>query len=204
MKRAHTPPSTPRPSALPGGEPSIDVVAGDPPVPITVWRTPAGDDQATIPTRLAQRLVAAYSRPGEAVIDLTDDRALTDPALRGGRRCHPGWFTDASALIIGPSTPPEPADTGRTGGATATAAGTVRHRAAEDLDPLEVAAWFGDDLTDDDLPPHDDTPPQPGAGTVRAATSLVACWPLHTGRQAVARAGAARRRRWRLGSRRSR
>lgn len=43
----------------------IDLIAGDPPVPITVWRTARTDaDQPTsLPTRLAYRLVAAYSRP---------------------------------------------------------------------------------------------------------------------------------------------
>ena len=42
----------------------IDQIAGDPPVPITVWRTahsPA-DAGRSISTRLAYRLVAAYTR----------------------------------------------------------------------------------------------------------------------------------------------
>src|SRR5439155_501747 len=71
-----------------------------------VWRTPDGGGQASVPSRLAERLVSAYSRPGEVVIDATDDHALSDPAAHGGRRHHPAWFTDASALIIGPLTPP--------------------------------------------------------------------------------------------------
>ena len=90
-----------------GNEPT-DLVAGDPPVPITVWRTPAGVGQASISPRLADRLVAAYSQPGEVVIDLTEDHALAGAAAQGGRRHHPGWFTDASALVIGPPTPPDP------------------------------------------------------------------------------------------------
>jgi hypothetical protein len=100
--------------ASPGAEslPTIDLVAGDPPVPITVWRTARrGDDQATaLPARLAYRLIAAYSRPGEAVVDLTDGHALTAACLAGGRRHHRGWFTDASSLIIGPDTPAPTAD----------------------------------------------------------------------------------------------
>jgi hypothetical protein len=156
------------------------MVAGDPPVPITVWRTPAGDDEPTIPARLAQRVVAAYSRPGEAVIDLTSDHALTDATLRGGRHHHPGWFTDVGALIIGPATPlnasPDAAaadsdHAGRRPGRSS--------RRVTDLEPAEIAAWFGDDLTED-LPPHDKVPVERAADTVRATTSLVvACWPPH-------------------------
>jgi hypothetical protein len=149
-------------------------VAGDPPVPITVWRTPAGDDQATIPARLAQRVIAAYSRPGEVVVDLTDDHALTSATLRATRRHHPGWFTDAAALIIGTPTPPGAAEPDR-----ATPPRVITGRRRRVADPLEVAAWFGDDLAED-LPPHDGTTPHPGAGTVQGATSLVvAGWPLH-------------------------
>jgi hypothetical protein len=180
MKRAHTPPTTApgttppaQPGTRPDAEHSTDLVAGNPPVPITVWRTPTGNDQASIPTRLAQRLVAAYSRPGEAVVDLTDDHALTDATLRAGRRHYPGWFTDAAALIIGASTrlgAESDAD-------TPTRVATVGRR--RDVDLPEVAAWFGDDLIED-LPPHDGTVPHSGAGTVQAATSLVvAGWPLH-------------------------
>src|SRR5256886_13194471 len=103
-RRAHTPPDTP-PPATPGAA-AIDLVAGDPPVPITVWRTPCGDGQASVPFRLAERLVSAYSRPGEVVIDVTDDHALSDAAGHGGRPHHPGRVTAASAPIIGPPPPP--------------------------------------------------------------------------------------------------
>ncbi len=96
------------PHTVPDGDSGhdIDVVPGDPAVPITVWRTPRGADgeDTAIPARLAQRLVAAYTRAGEAVIDLTAGHAVTAAALAGGRRCHRAWFTDASAVIIGPHT----------------------------------------------------------------------------------------------------
>ena len=169
---AHTP--RPTPPAQSGGEPSIDVVAGEPPVPITVWRTPAGDDQASIPIRLAQRLVAAYSRPGETVIDLTDDHALIGAARHGARRHHKGWFTEASALIIGPPTPAN----AEPGVASSTGTPASRRRRREDVDPAEVAAWFGDDLTDD-LPPHEGAARADGAGVAGATSLVVACWPLH-------------------------
>src|SRR5438067_5292918 len=92
------------PAGQAGTDP-IDVVAGEPPVPLTVWRTPAGVGQASISPRLAERLIAAYSQPVEAVVDLTEDHALAGAATTGGRRHHPGWFTDGSALVIGPPTP---------------------------------------------------------------------------------------------------
>ena len=174
-RRAHTPPDTPLP-AQPAGAAAIDLVAGDPPVPITVWRTPSGDGQASVPFRLAERLVSAYSRPGEVVIDVTDDHALSDAAGHGGRRHHPGWFTDAS-LIIGPLTPPTSLPTVHTRDDHPVSP-PVRRRRRGEVDPPEITAWFGDDLTDPHLPP---TGAAPGAAdTVHGATSLlVTCWPLH-------------------------
>jgi len=169
MRRAHTPPSsTPSPSS-PGDGPPIDLVAGDPPVPITVWRTPAGhEDQASIPGRLAERLVAAYSRPGEIVVDVTDDAALASPCASGGRRYRRAAFTSRSALIVRPDTIP---DTGST-------RPEPRTRGREE-GPQEIAAWFGDDLTDPALPPTDATAPTL-ADPVAGGTSLVvATWPLH-------------------------
>lgn len=195
MRRAHPPRSTPPPPETGGGghtDPRVDLVAGDPPVPITVWRTPAGDDQAAIPPRLAQRLVAAYSRPGEVVIDLTDD-AVAAAAASGGRRHHRGWFTDAAAVLIGPGTSPatSPTSASQRGGAGRPAAATRRRRRGEEADAAELVTWFGDDLTDPDLPPRRHTLGPVGIGTagpvlagvdpmVRATSLVVACWPLHT------------------------
>ncbi|MFD4207057.1 hypothetical protein ACFWRG_13825 [Micromonospora tulbaghiae] len=146
-----------------------DLVAGDPPVPLTVWRTARtpGDAGRSIGTRLVDRLIAAYSRPGEAVVDLTTDHALTSACAAGARRHHPAWFTDASSLIIGPATP-VPLASGITGDADA------------DEDLPEMGAWFGDDLTDPDLhPPADTVAGLPSGGSLQQATSLVvACWPL--------------------------
>ena len=143
-----------------------DLIAGDPPVPLTVWRTARtpGDAGRSIGTRLAARLIAAYSRPGEVVVDLTPDHALTSACAAGARQHHPAWFTDASSLIIGPAAPVP------TAGTTSDA----------DDDPPEIGAWFGDDLTDPDLhPPADSGHDLPPGGSLQQATSLVvACWPL--------------------------
>ncbi|MFJ6167220.1 hypothetical protein ACIQH6_19020 [Micromonospora orduensis] len=148
-----------------------DLVAGDPPVPLTVWRTARtpGDAGRSIGTRLASRLISAYSRPGDAVVDLTTDHALIQACAAGARRHHPAWFTDASSLIIDPTTAVPPA--GTTGDA----------EPGEGDDLPEMGAWFGDDLTDPQLhPPADTVAAPPPGGSLTAATSLVvACWPLH-------------------------
>jgi hypothetical protein len=144
-----------------------DLIAGDPPVPITVWRTAGTTDDTgrSIGARLASRLIGAYSRPGEAVVDLTFDHALTAACTTGGRRHHPGWFTDAASLIIGPATP-------------APAPGSGDGTEADDVP--ELATWFGDDLTDPDLPPCGiPVTDLPSDASLQQQTSLVvACWPL--------------------------
>jgi hypothetical protein len=175
-------PPTPQPDGDPanaGADPTflIDLVAGDPPVPITVWRTArSGDDPTTtVPARLAYRLVCAYSRPGEAVIDLTDSHALTAACRRGRRRHHQAWFTDASSLIIGPTLLPSAAE-------SADAADPAPHTDVEsgEVEPPDLADWFGDDLTDPALPPSASSVVDLDAdASVAGATSLVvACWPL--------------------------
>jgi hypothetical protein len=132
-----------------------DLVAGNPPVPITVWRTARTSADASRPVgaRLAYRLVSAYSRPGDIVVDCTDDHALTTACLAGRRRHHPGWLTDGPHLLIGPvGEPAEP--------------NPSNEQQVDDVP--EVSAWFGDDLTE---------PAEP-AGTPQATGLLVASWPL--------------------------
>lgn len=178
--RHHRHPTDPTgPGTSPGAGPThpeaaqTDLVAGDPPVPLTVWRTArTGADAARgIGTRLAARLVAAYSRPGEAVVDLTDGHTLAAACAAGARRHHPGWFTEAASLIIGPATPPAPA------GASAPAGTDI---ATGEDDAPDLNTWFGDDLTDPDLPPPGGPVVDlPEGGSLQHATSLVvACWPL--------------------------
>jgi hypothetical protein len=172
----HPPQHLHRPTAKPTADPGTehvlpDVVAGDPPVPITVWRTArtSADAGQPITARLATRLVAAYSRPGDAVLDITAGHALTAACTVGRRRHHPACFTDTSSVIIGPA-------------ATGTGTGTTwdDDREAADGGP-ELRAWFGNDLTDPDPPPPTGRAPEPPPGSsVQDASSLVvAGWPLH-------------------------
>ena len=158
----------------------IDLIAGDPPVPITVWRTARtdADPHTSLPTRLAYRLVAAYSRPGEAVADLTTDHVLTPICAQGGRQHHRAWFTDSSSLIIGPATAGPPAAT--TDNQPAHRARRAGGRRRARIRP----SWSTGSATTSPTP----TCPAPTTAVVRppddgpldAATSLVvASWPLH-------------------------
>ena len=147
---------------------STDLIAGDPPVPITVWRTARTESDAgrSIGARLAARLIAAYSHAGEVVVDLTDGHALTHACAAAGRRHHPAWFTDAASLIIGPASPAPAIESDLTG--------------EDDEDLPELTAWFGDDLIDS--APHPVGGPSAEVtadGSLHGATSLVvARWPL--------------------------
>ena len=160
--------------------PSIDLVAGDPPVPITVWRTARSDQDTSrrISARLAYRMVAAYSHPGEAVIDLTDGHALTHVAVAGGRVHHKAWFSDVATLTIGPPTPST--DTGPPAGEAAVDARDADGADEDyDVDPddaVAIAAWFGDDLTEPD--PQAAPGPAPDGDARVDAALVVANWPL--------------------------
>ncbi len=148
-----------------------DLVAGDPPVPITVWRTARTEADAgrCIGARLAARLIAAYSRPGEIVVDLTDGHALTHASTVGGREHRAAWFTDAASLIIGPASPASADDVLL----------EVADGATDEVDPPEVSVWFGDDLTDPDLHSTGTPVDMPADGSLYGVTSLVvAGWPL--------------------------
>lgn len=67
----------------------LNVVSGDPPVPIAVWRVadaivghPAAD---RLTPRMAALLVGSYTRPGDTVVSVGDDPALAGAAGAGGR-----------------------------------------------------------------------------------------------------------------------
>jgi hypothetical protein len=149
----HTPPPHPRTD-----DPLIDWVPGIPPVGLTVWRTPACDGAGSISDRLAYRLVAAYTNPGDLIIDLTG--ALAGVAATGGRTPIPAVFT-GTRLRTTPIL-------------TAIAPGAKRPpRVVRGAEPPGLRDWFGDDL-------HD--PEQSATATAPAiwplASLLVAAWPL--------------------------
>ncbi|MFI7543791.1 hypothetical protein [Actinoplanes sp. NPDC049599] len=169
----HTDPSASTDPAAIDAAPT-DLVAGDPPVPITVWRTARTEADAgrSIGARLATRLIAAYCRSGEVVVDLTDGHALTQACTAGGRRHHPAWFTDAASLIIGPASPAHSTD-------STMPVGTDDGEDEAEENPPELGAWFGDDLTDPALQPAAPDADLPADGSLRGVTSLVvARWPL--------------------------
>jgi hypothetical protein len=64
------------------------VVPGTPPVPITVWRTPSDEPGPHLGPRLAARLLAAYTRPGDTIYDTTGDPVLRQTATTTGRHYH--------------------------------------------------------------------------------------------------------------------
>jgi hypothetical protein len=70
----------------------IDVVPGDPPVPITVWRVADPDERDGadgFTGRTAQLLVGLYTDPGDTIVSLHDDPALHGAAGAGARRYLP-------------------------------------------------------------------------------------------------------------------
>ncbi|MEV8504527.1 hypothetical protein AB0368_06800 [Actinoplanes sp. NPDC051475] len=162
---------------------TVDVVPGEPPVPISLWRTArTGQDRPdVIGARLAEHIVAFYSQPGEAVIDLTAGHGLTQACAVGYRLHHQAWFTDA-ALTVAPATENPPADTPPAGaGIPAVNDGTSDGDGMSDGDDdaVDPADWFGNDLTDTDLPGGDTAGAAPHAGVRAGRVSLiVATWPL--------------------------
>jgi hypothetical protein len=81
-------------------DPDIDLVPGDPPVPITVWRTPAADPAGGMSPRLAARLLAAYSRRGDAVHDATADPVLAQAISVAGRHRAAAHRGEPAALVL--------------------------------------------------------------------------------------------------------
>jgi len=79
---------------------AIDVIPGDPPVPISVWRvagtgrTGPHDVIAGLDAQAAALLVGLYTQPGDTLVDLTADPAIAGAAGAGARRYlradHPG------------------------------------------------------------------------------------------------------------------
>jgi hypothetical protein len=87
----------PHPDVL---DPDIDLVPGDPPVPITVWRTPAADPTGGMSPRLAARLLSAYSRRGDAVHDATADPVFAQAINAAGRHRAFAHRGEPAALVL--------------------------------------------------------------------------------------------------------
>lgn len=70
----------------------LDVVAGQPPVPVTVWRVagidhpPRHDPGATLTAHTAGLLVGRCAHPGDTIVSLGDDPALAGAAGAAGCR----------------------------------------------------------------------------------------------------------------------
>jgi hypothetical protein len=79
------------------------VVPGDLPVPVNIWRLPAGDADAPVGARLAARLLAEYTRPKELVYDHLPSpvlRKATQAAGRGYRAANRFQTPDRAALAV--------------------------------------------------------------------------------------------------------
>ena len=101
----------------------IDVVPGDPPVPIAVWRVADVDARFghyradALTPRLAALLVGTHSRPGDTIVSVGHDPALAGAAGAGARIyrsvAHPDELSDLDhaagtvTLIVLPWPPPE-------------------------------------------------------------------------------------------------
>jgi hypothetical protein len=155
-------PPTPNPP-----DDGVDVVPGNPPVPITVWRTPASGDPTPIPDRLAYRLLAAYTTTGDTIIDLTHAASVAATAAAGHRSLVHASFSRTNQLMVTATTPAPPTGRGNRLGATG-------------IDLMELGDWFGDDLQHPDRPTTS-REAQAAKGPVDAGTCslLVASWPLH-------------------------
>jgi hypothetical protein len=110
-----------------------------PAVPAVVWRIrPLETDvPGSLGSRLADRLVATYSRPGDIVLDFTADSAVSGACVRGRRRPRPAWFSDVSGVTLGLSE--LPSDLSSDG---------VESLSPAVGEPAAVGVWFGDDLTE--------------------------------------------------------
>ncbi|MEV0429663.1 hypothetical protein [Micromonospora sp. NPDC050495] len=92
----------PRRAPVPVG----DVVAGDPPVPITVWPVPAPQASETMSNAMGVRLVHNLTHPSDLIIDLAVGPQLAQAVIAAHRRSHlqaprpVGWGREPAALIV--------------------------------------------------------------------------------------------------------
>jgi len=74
-------------SPLTGGAPvgGIDVVPGDPPVPLSVWYRTDRDPRGGARRNQARQIIDSYSNPGQVVLDFDADAHLHAAAVAAGR-----------------------------------------------------------------------------------------------------------------------
>jgi hypothetical protein len=94
------------PTRMPAPAAVGDIVAGDPPVPITVWYVPAARAGETMSITLAERLVANFTHGRRLVLDVTRGEQLA-AATRAARRRYArhtaqdlATGTDLAALVV--------------------------------------------------------------------------------------------------------
>jgi hypothetical protein len=91
---------------VPAPAPIGDIVAGAPPVPITVWYVPAAPIACTMSTPLALRLIANFTHPRALIIDITEGDQVAQAASlasRTHRRHQPSDLASGrrpAALIV--------------------------------------------------------------------------------------------------------
>jgi len=118
----------------------IDTVPGRDRVPLGIWITPARGQSRPLTERLAYRLIATYSAPGDTIIDLTDSLDIRAMAAAGGRTHIQAAIHTNGLLAVTAVTAPPPET--RSTRSTVTGA-----------EPPTIAEWFGDDLQHLDRPP---------------------------------------------------
>jgi hypothetical protein len=84
------------PIRLPAPDAVGDIVAGDPPVPITVWYVPAARAGETMSSNLAERLVVNFTHGRRLIIDLTVGDQIARAASTARRR-----YTQYTAQELG-------------------------------------------------------------------------------------------------------
>ncbi len=104
----------------------LDVMPGEPPVPISVWRATGPDEPSSTPhalvdgltPRIAAILIALYTDVDDLVLDATADPAVAGAAGAGGRRYRPlagetSYAGETAGLILLRWPPHEPHERSR-------------------------------------------------------------------------------------------
>jgi hypothetical protein len=110
------------PVSRPAPDPVGDVVAGDHPVPITLWPTPPPYRGESVSHPLAVRLVHNFTHRGDLILDLTTGTALRRAIITAsrrttGRRTDPRAASNEPAALVVAAWPPANVARARNAGA---------------------------------------------------------------------------------------